>query len=472
MTRRAAALLPAILAATLACSDVPSEPILTPDAGTWATWVLPRGDALRPAAPPSDTAAATRSELDEIVGLQRARTAATDSLVRLWDGDPTARWTGIALDLLDFYWPLLPDVRTATPVRAARIMALVHVAMYDAVIAAWDAKYAYGRRAPARASGRVAAWVPLDDTPGYPSELAAVAAATADILAYAFPVEDSAALVGMAREAGESRVRAGAAYRTDVEAGWALGRAVAERVLARARGDGSDQEWTGQAPQGPEYWKPTPVRRTKVPFDPLAGGWRTWVLPAGNAHRLAPPPPLGSAEFEADLNELRALSRQGRTEAQVNAARFWATEAPSTHWERFVDQEVARHALNVPRAARARALVSVAMYDAFVACWDTKYAYWLARPITIDTTLATLFSTPPFPAYPSGHSTVSMAAAQVMAELFPDVRKAYLAKAEEASLSRVWAAIHYRFDVVSGDSLGAKIGRAVVAKARTDGSEK
>jgi len=109
------------------------------------------------------------------------------------------------------------------------------------------------------------------------------------------------------------------------------------------------------------------------------------------------------------------------------------------------------------------------MYDAFIACWDTKFTYWLARPVTMDPTLKTVFSTPPFPSYPSGHSTQSSAAAEVMAELFPDRAAVYRKKGEEASLSRVWAGVHYRFDVTAGEALGVRVGEAVVARMKADG---
>jgi len=458
------------LATTVACSgDEPLAPGRTARAevGTWETWVLAGTNAARPPAPPASNSA----EIDEIVSLQAARTAATDSVVRFWDGDPGATWSRLAIDRLDFYWPLLPDVRLATPVRAARIAALLHVALYDATVAAWDAKYAFNRPAPARASTRVRALARVDDTPSYPSEHAAVAAAAAMILSYAFPLEDTAAFTRRAREAAESRVVAGAAYRSDVDAGWALGRAVAQRVLDRAMLDGAAQPWTGTVPAGEGMWQPTPPRRVEVPFDALAGSWRTWVIPAGNAFRLAAPPAVGSPRFTTDVKELLALANGGRTQQQIDAARYWATDAPSIRWELFIEDEIAARRLSVPHAARARAYLSTAMYDAFVACWDTKFAYWLARPVTMDPSLKTVFSTPPFPSYPSGHSTQSSAAAAVMAELFPDRAAFYQAKADEASLSRVWAGVHYRFDVEGGEALGRKVGAAVVARMRADGAQ-
>jgi hypothetical protein len=218
-------------------------------------------------------------------------------------------------------------------------------------------------------------------------------------------------------------------------------------------------------------WQPTPPRRVQIPFDALAGSWRTWVIPSGSAFRLPAPPAIGSPRFETDVNELVQLGGT-RTPEQIDIARYWATDAPSIQWELFVEDEIASHRLSAPRAARARAYLSVAMYDAFIACWDSKFTYWLARPVTMEPAIQTVFSTPPFPSYPSGHSTQSAAAAAVMAELFPDRADVYRKKAEEASLSRVWGGVHYRFDVESGEALGARVGEAVVARMRGDGASR
>src|SRR5439155_7135225 len=122
-------------------------------------------------------------------------------------------------------------------------------------------------------------------------------------------------------------------------------------------------------------------------------------------------------------------------------------------------------------AAGALVLAGTAMADALVACWDAKFTYWLERPISADTTLKTAISTPPFPSYPSGHSTQSAAAAEVFAYLFPERAAYYRAKADEASRSRVLAGIHYRFDIETGEQLGRKVGAAAVARAQTDGAE-
>ena len=92
------------------------------------------------------------------------------------------------------------------------------------------------------------------------------------------------------------------------------------------------------------------------------------------------------------------------------------------------------------------AYAAVAVADAEVACWDGKYAYWTARPITLDPKLNVLFPTPPFPSYPSAHSTVSNAAAVVLAHLFPDDQFDLLALAAQAAASRAWAGIHFPID--------------------------
>lgn len=458
----------AAVAALAACGDTPA-PTAVPDvdAAGLRPWVLERVDAVRPAAPPGGDAA--RIELDAVVAAQRARTAAVDSAIRLWDGLPGEPWTRVALDELQLRWYLLPDIRDATPARSSRAMALLHVAIADALLATRDAQGAYPRAAPAQRDARVRALVALrTGESSYPSGHAAAAAAAAPVLAYLFPTADTARFHRLAAEAAASRVAAGAAAPSDVDAGAAIGRAVAARVLAHARADGADAArppWPAPRADDALAWRPTPPRLVQVPFDADAGAWRPWVLASGDAFRPSPPPAPGSRAFVDDLAELRRLGDGARTVQQADVARRWATDAPSAAWEVFLSDELRARRLAPLQAARARALVSVAMHDAFVACWDAKYHYNLARPVSADERLRTVFATPPFPSYPSGHSTISGAAAEVFAVLFPDSAAAYRARADSASLSRVWGGVHYRFDVVAGHALGEHVGRAVLARA-------
>lgn len=454
-----------------ACRDATTAPRFDAEesAGTWKPWVISSSSALRPGAPPATGSTQAVQELEEIVSIQHARSAATDSAIARWSGTPTANWHALALDRMEVYWVLLPDVRLATPALTARAMALINVAMYDALVATWDAKYAYRRRAPWEADARVRGLVQTGGVPSYPSEHAAVGAAAAAMLSAIFPREDTLSFHALAREAGEARIAAGAAYRSDVDAGYAIGRAVAAQVIAHGASDGSSVPGAGTVPTGPTMWRPTPNKFVQVPFDANAGQWRPWVIPKGDAFRLGQPPAVGSAAFTRDLDELRSLS-SGRTLEQTNIARYWATDAPSAKWEMFMRDEIQRRHLPAVHAARALALASVAMYDAFVACWDSKFTYWLYRPVSADATIQPVFPTPPFPSYPSGHSTISTAAAEVFAELFPDAAMTYRAKGREASLSRIYAAVHYRFDVDSGDVLGERVGLAVVNYMRRAGA--
>jgi membrane-associated phospholipid phosphatase len=472
IVRRALGL--AMLVTSVTCGESPVEPRIDRevDAGAWKTWVIANGASLRPPPPPAPGSAQAVAEIADILAIQRTRTAAMDSAIQRWSGLPTAPWHALALDRLEVYWVLLPDVRLATPVRSARIMALLNVAMYDALVAAWDAKHFYQRGAPAEEDHRVQVLVDDRGLSSYPSEHAAVAAAAATMLSYLFPKEDTLSFRALEREVGGARIAAGVARRSDVDAGYLIGRAVATQVLARAKADGADVEWSGPVPTGSGVWRPTPNKYVQLPFDGSAGQWRTWLLPTGSAFRPAPPPALTSAQYEHDLDELRLLSA-GRSLEQANSARYWATDAPSGKWEGFMRDEIARRHLAPVHAARALALSSVAMYDAFVACWDAKFHYWLLRPISADpTAIRPVFPTPPFPSYPSGHSTISTAAAEVFAELFPDAAATYRAKARDASLSRVYAGVHYRFDVDTGDVLGEKVGQLVVDYMRHDGASR
>jgi membrane-associated phospholipid phosphatase len=132
---------------------------------------------------------------------------------------------------------------------------------------------------------------------------------------------------------------------------------------------------------------------------------------------------------------------------------------------------IVRESLDLPQAARVLALVTVTMADAFVCCWDAKFAYWSARPITADPDLDVLIATPPFPSFTSGHSTISAAAAAVLGHLFPGDAADLAAKAEEAMMSRLWAGIHFPVDNEMGATGGGLVGRLVASRARVDGAE-
>jgi membrane-associated phospholipid phosphatase len=441
----------------------PVEPTSSP--AHWRPWLLSRSDELRPVAP----AAPSPAELSELITLQRTRSAATSAAVARWD-DPAVvlPWTQVALDLIRMHPP--------SPVRAARALALLHVAMADALVATWDAREAFPREAPAIMDTAV---VPLGSTPAsswsFPSEHAAVAAAAGSVLAYLFPEESADGMNGLAEEAASSRLVAGRAFRSDIDAGQAIGRAVGERAIARGKADGSDASWDGSGRlTGEGFWQPTPPGFFQQPIDPLAGTWQPWVVARGDQYRPPPPPAFRSPAWAAELAGVQeAVAR--RTPEQEETVRSWSgtpgTVTPAGLWIEVARDLIVRDGLDAPHAARVLALTSVAMADSFICCWDAKYTYWTARPITADPSLDVLIPSPPFPSYTSGHATASTAAATVLGHLFPADAAELAAQAEEATTSRLWTGIHFPIDCEMGALGGSMIGRLVVVRAHEDGAE-
>jgi hypothetical protein len=102
------------------------------------------------------------------------------------------------------------------------------------------------------------------------------------------------------------------------------------------------------------------------------------------------------------------------------------------------------------------------MYDAFVSCWYTKYNYLTARPIERISNITTEIPTPSFPGYTSGHSVISMVASRILGEVFDSDRDYFHNLAIEAGLSRIWAGIHFKQDVVNGINQGNKIADKII----------
>ena len=253
-------------------------------------------------------------------------------------------------------------------------------------------------------------------------------------------------------------------------AGLALGRAVGKQALARGQADGSQKEWDGtRVYNGEGYWAATPPRFIPDPLEPLAGTWRPWVVPDVAAVRPAPPPAWGTPAWLAEVDAVRQATAK-RTPEQAKAALFWAgndgTVTPAGIWLEIARDMIKRDHLDALHAAQVLAATSIAMADAFICCWDAKYAYWSARPIQADLTLDVLFPTPPFPSYTSGHSTISGAAAVVLGHFFPNDARDLAARAEEAKDSRLWAGFHFPIDNDVGLAQGQQIGKLTLESAR------
>jgi hypothetical protein len=160
---------------------------------------------------------------------------------------------------------------------------------------------------------------------------------------------------------------------------------------------------------------------------------------------------------------------------KIRIIHFWAdginTYTPPGHWDAIAAEEFLNQNFSEVRWARNMALLNMAMMDAAVACWDAKYIYFNPRPSQVDPRIKTLTGLPNFPSYISGHSTFSSAAATILGHILPDKANQFNDMAKEASLSRLYGAIHYRSDIEVGMTVGAKIGNYAVQRAVTDGAE-
>jgi membrane-associated phospholipid phosphatase len=426
---------------------------IEPQAGEWKTWVLASADEVRPDAPPDQAAALL--EIEEMRALISERDDAALEQVAYWDaGSPSYRWNEIAAQIITAELP---------PTWMSRTMALMNIAIYDAMVAAWDAKYAYNRSHPSKVDTSLVTLIPDPASPSYPSEHAVAAGAASEILAYVFP-DRAQSFRDQARAAADSRVLAGVNFPSDVEAGLVLGRAVAEKVIEQAMADGSDAPWTGTVPQGPGMWV------GDAPSVPLMGSWKTWVLESGSQFRLDPPPAIDSPEM---LAELAAVKNFTRTVPSTMGAYYWQSDESYFYFFEWASRHIFEQKLdnNPPRAARVYALMSIAGYDAMVACYDTKYAYWLIRPSQLDPEITPLFPVPPFPSYPSAHACNSGASAAVLAYLFPADGEAIIARAENAADSRMWAGIHYPMDRDGGLAIANAVADLVIERAKVDGAD-
>jgi membrane-associated phospholipid phosphatase len=423
-------------------------------AGNWKTWVISSGSDHGVAPPPG----AEHTELE----LGWLREAAQESdprildQIRYWDsGPPSYRW----MELI----ARRQSNGQSVGAHFARAYAYVALAVHDATIAAWNAKYAYQRSRPHQQDAGITARVPVPASPSYPSDYAATAAAAAAVMAYLVPAEADY-FEDLAAEAARSRLYAGVEYPSDYFAGMELGKRVAAQVIAKAKADGSDIPWTGTVPTGPCKW--TGVN----PGNASAANWKPLLLASPSAHRPPPPPPCDSPEVQADLKAVKDYPRGPSGANLITNARalYWQTPEGVFPWAflqlgRWILEDKLES--DPPRAARAYALLGAVGLDAFIASQDGKLAYWYPRPAQVDPRLTTLFPAPNFPSYPSNHSTLSAARAEILAYLFPERAGFIRAMSKEAGDSRIWAGIHFEMDNQAGVALGKSIANDFIAWA-------
>jgi membrane-associated phospholipid phosphatase len=384
--------------------------------------------------------------------------------------DPVLRWNAVALQAI--------RAERTPPPMAARNLAIVHVAIYDAVNAVYRTHrpYAIDARPEAGASAEAAATAAAYHALAalFPRQKAFFDRALADSLAEIPP--------------GDSR-----------DAGLDLGRFIAEKILELRRDDRSASARASYDPRpGPGVWERTPPRR-QDPLYPEWGHVTCFCIKPGTQYKPTGPPALHTAAYAAALNEVKSLGGKKsarRTEEQTEIALFWAdnagTATPAGHWNEIAQTVSRSRGLTLAENARLFALLNMSLSDAGVLCWVLKFTYGFWRPITAihradqdgnpdtepDPAWEPLIETPPFPSYTSGHSTFSAAAASTLASFFgtdrvrftttsdglPGVTRSFdsfSSAAEEAGMSRIYGGIHYQFDNTDGLMTGKVLGAYV-----------
>ncbi|MDQ3231540.1 MAG: vanadium-dependent haloperoxidase [Pseudobdellovibrionaceae bacterium] len=278
-------------------------------------------------------------------------------------------------------------------------------------------------------------------------------------------------------------------------------RRLGETIIAQHLTDPGTTPPASIIPTGPGYWIPTPPAFASY----LIPGWgqlRPWVLDQANALRPLGPPALDSTAYAASWDEVKRLGSKTsieRTETQTETALFWAdgagTSTPPGHWNTILTHHLASCDNALVDIARVYAVLNMAMADACISAWESKWDFYFWRPITAireaardgnpvtqpDPAWEPLLNTPPFPAYVSGHAAVSGAAADILKDFFvdrlpvirvgsesiPTTREYsdFPSVAQEAANSRVYGGIHFNFDGVDGLLLGRSVGQTYQAIA-------
>jgi len=479
------------------------QPVKTDaDAGNWKPVLLTGPTEFPVAVPIAVTTPDYIAQVNEIKSWQADMTDGEKAIVKYWSAGAVLRWNEILRELVAKHnippyqnadntypapnannplaYPLFPF---SNPPYAARAYGYVSAAQYDALVAAYYYKKLYNRAAPYRVDGTVHALIPKSDLPSYPSEDAVVEGVSVEMLKLLFP-GDQEYVQQKAEEHKRARILAGANVRSDLDAGEALGKAVAQKFVTRARGDragtagGNQAQWakleTDCIARGEKAWVSLEVPK-RPPMLPLYGVVKAFLFDSLTAISLRPPPPplTGTSKMQTETDEALNYTLND-TREHYRIVHFWAdgvnTFTPAGHWDAIAAEDFITKNFSEVRWARNMALLNMAEMDAAIVCWDTKYFYFNPRPSQTNPAIKTLTGVPNFPSYISGHSTFSGAAAAVLSYIIPENAEKYKALATEASMSRMYAAIHYRADCTVGLEVGNNVGNYAVARGQTDGA--
>jgi len=297
-----------------------------------------------------------------------------------------------------------------------------------------------------------------------------------------------------------------------IASGVAWGQTVANGILSWRATDGftpAPAPFVGG--NGVGEWRPTPPGLLPG-AGPQFAYMTPWSISAPSQFRPGGPPALTSARYTADFNETKtmgSISSTIRSSDQTIYAWFWAASTATYIWNHLADSLILRDERDenddsgrshnrrnsLLRNARLLALVDIAMADAAIACWEAKYYYVFWRPVTAipladtdgnsatisDPAWMPLFATPAHPEYPSGHSTVSGAAARVLASFFGERERftldndlligvtrsfrSFSESLDEVKNARIFAGIHFRSACDDGQAIGTQVANWVLDHA-------
>ena len=333
------------------------------------------------------------------------------------------------------------------------------------------------------------------------SSRAAAVQAAYSMLVRLYPAQ--AAALDARRTASLAAIAAGpnADRPKEIAEGLAYGQLVADTIFDARSRDGFAPDpappFVGVDRVG--FWRPTAAGATGA--GPQFATMTPWVLVRASQFRLPPPPALGTAEYAADFTETKTFGIAGVPGAPLTdnqtVARFWNGNT-ALYWNRIAVQIARGRGLSLVDTARVFGVLNVSMADAAVACWDSKYRYVFWRPVTAiqlsgpsgtpagadPTWTPFLGVTPSHPEYPSGHSTVSGAAARALESLFgtgvpftidsetmPGTIRSYASFADalaDIHDARVFGGIHFRTACRRGSVMGAQVADWVIANAMGD----
>lgn len=389
-----------------------------------------------------------------------------------WSATAGLARADVALDWNQAILDSIEETRTNPP-RASRAMAIMHVAMYDAV------NGISRRHTPYRV---------VTDPPPAIMEAAAARAAH-DVLVSLYP--DRASIYADLLDSHLSAIPDGPAK----DAGIEQGAYVASEILAWRADDGSAGSGSYTPSGVPGGWKPTGPGFLPALL-PHWGNVTCFAMLSGDQFRPIAPPELTSTEYTdawREVYELGRIDSATRTADQTEIARIWeggpGTPTPPGQWNEIAQTIAGIKGNTFEDNIRLFALLNMGTADSAINAWDCKYVYDLWRPITAiweadldgnpstspDPDWLPLLTTPPFPAYTSGHSSFSGSSATVLTNFFGTDEVEFTfeaiglsrnftslwAAAEEAGISRIYGGIHYMFDNTAALEAGRHIGTYV-----------